>query len=182
MENLFASLWIQLGCRLVKKQNLRFHGKNRSNGHTLHLSTGQIKWVLLPKLPDVQLMQNLIQAFLNLFSRYAKVFQPKGYFIPNSIFRSGKLVKRVLKDQPDFFAKFRSRCGSSNNSINSHFTSVSTFVKLRNQSAESLAERTFSRTILSDNSNEFSFLSSKGDIIQRQLFRMGIAIFQMFYF
>ena len=39
-----------------------------------------------------------------------------------------------------------------------------------------------SRTILSDNSNEFSFLSSKGDIIQRQLFRMGIAIFQMFYF
>ena len=115
---------------------------------------------------------------MDLFSRYAKVFQPKGYFIPNSIFRSGKLVKRVLKDQPDFFA----RCGSSNNSINSHFTSVSTFVKLRNQSAESLAERTFSRTILSDNSNEFSFLSSKGDIIQRQLFRMGIAIFQMFYF
>ena len=119
---------------------------------------------------------------MNLFFRYTEVFQTKRYLIPDGIFGAGELIERILKDQSDFFAEFCGRCGSRGNPVNRYFTAVSSFIKLRNQTAECLTECTFSGSILSDNSNEFSFLSSKGDIIQRQLFRMGIAIFQMFYF
>ena len=60
--------------------------KDRSNRHTLHLPTGQVKRIFITKLPDIQLMKDFVQTFMNLFCRYTEVFQTKRYLIPDGIF------------------------------------------------------------------------------------------------
>ena len=114
---------------------------------------------------------------MNLFCRYTEVFQTKRYLIPDGIFGAGELIERILKDQSDFFAEFCGRCGSRGDSVNRYFTAVSPFIKLGNQTAKRLAECTFSGSVFSDDSDKFALFSSERNIIQRQPFRMWVAVF-----
>ena len=127
-------------------------------------------------------MKDLIQPFPNLFCMYSKVFQPECHLIPYRILGTGELVEWILEDQSDFFTKLCGWRSSGQYTVDGHFTAVSALIELRNQPAKCLAERAFPGTVFSDNSNKFPFFCRKRNIIQRQLFCMGIPIFQMFYF
>ena len=64
--------------------------------------------------------------------------------------------------------------------IYQYTSTICPIVKLRNQPDDRLAERAFSGTIFSNNTNKFSLFDGQGYIIQNQAVHTRIFIFQMF--
>ncbi len=181
-ENLLRAGRIQLGGGLVQNQKLRPHGQYRGNGHSLQLSAGQVEGVSIPEFPDTQLPQHGFHTPTDLLRRNAQILKAVAHLVKDRVLGTGQLIEGVLEHQADFLAEGSHRRFSSLQAVDPDSAPVSALIELGDQAQQCLGQRAFAGAVFAQEPDEFALLHGEGDVIQGQLLRPRVAVFEMFYF
>ena len=132
-EYLFRSFRIQLGGGFIQDHHLRLHYQNAGDRHPLHLSAGQFKRITVTILPDIQLLQYFLDTHLHLFPSDSQILKSVSDFTIDRISRTGKLIKRILKNQSHILAQLLHRYLFCQTSLYLHRAAIGSMVKLWHQ-------------------------------------------------
>ena len=102
LVNFRFSLRIQHTGGFIKNKNLRRHGKNTGNRHTLLLPAGQLGRFTLHIFRHFYLLCKTFNNRLHFFRFHLMIFQTKRDIIRNG--SADKLIVRILKDDSDLIA------------------------------------------------------------------------------
>lgn len=180
-EYLFAALRIQLGSGFVQHDNVRLHHQNAGDCHTLHLTSRQVKGIAIPELPDVQQLQGIFGAAVHFGPGNAQVLHAEGHFLIDVVLGARQLVEGVLEHQTHLTAKLGNGGAFGGQAVDQHPTTVGAVIELGNQTDQRLAQRAFSGSIRSHDTNEFAFFHREGQTVQCQRVGMGITVFKIFH-
>ena len=104
IQDIIPALRVKTSSRLIQYQNLRVHGQNACNGHSLLLSSGKFKWRFGKILFfDTHVDKGFLRLFLCLLFGKSLVHRTKAHICQHRIFK--QLVLRVLEHQSHLASK-----------------------------------------------------------------------------